>query len=162
MTKQIELTQGKVTLVSDHRFEYLSQWNWHALFNGKRWYAVRKEGLSLFRKTFYMHREIMGTTNPEIKIDHWDGDGLNNQDENLRECTTAENGRNRGKTKNNTTGFKGVNLNKQSKKFRAEIWVDGKKICLGSFTNIEDAALAYNEAAKQYHGEFAYLNEVQP
>lgn len=160
MTKEIKLTRGKVALVSDHRFEYLNQWKWCAFFKRGKWRAMRKQYFP-FIKNIYMHRQIMGVTDPEILVDHIDGDGLNNQDENLRICTNAQNLCNRGKQINNTSGYKGVHWIKENRKWSAHIQVNKKVIYLGSFTNIDDAARAYNEAAEQYHGEFANLNEVQ-
>ena len=62
--------------------------------------------------------------------------------------------------KNNTSGFKGVYWHKARKKWRVQITVDGKNMHLGSFDDKKDAAQAYNDAAVQYHGEFAKLNEV--
>lgn len=44
------------------------------------------------------------------------------------------------------------------KRWRARILVNGKRIYLGSFENEIDAAKAYDEAAKKYHGDFAGLN----
>lgn len=43
----------------------------------------------------------------------------------------------------------------------AAIVIKGRDKCLGSFKNEIDAAMAYNKAAKQYHGEFANLNEIK-
>ena len=156
MTRQIPLTQGKVARVSDHRFEWLNRWKWCARFQRGIWYAVRNEGKFPFRKTILMHRAIMGVTDRKIQVDHRDGDGLNNQDDNLRVATNAENSRNRGKQKNNTSGFKGVSP--YGKKHRAYIRVDGKTIYLGSFSTAEEAARAYDAVAKKYHGPFASLN----
>lgn len=154
--KQIPLSQNKFALVSNHRFDYLNQFNWYAVFDGYHWYAERMGG----DKKIKMHREIMGVTNPRIFVDHRDNDGLNNQDENLRVCTNAQNQHNRGKAWNNTSGFKGVSFDKKRYRYRAQIRNGGDPIFLGHFEDPKDAALAYNEAAKQLHGEFAFLNAV--
>lgn len=154
--KEIPLTQGKVAKVSDHRYEWAMQWKWRAFFNGYKWYAVRS--VKPLRKTYYMHREIMGITNPEIEVDHLDNDGLNNQDENLRICTSSENKFNRGKQSNNHSGYKGVDWRAIRRKYRARIKANGQYIFLGYFSIAEEAARAYDVAAKKYHGSFAQLN----
>lgn len=93
-------------------------------------------------------------------IDHEDRNPLNNHKNNLRFCTYSENSRNRGKPTTNTSGYKGVSWFKRDKKWKAQIMVEGKGFCLGSFKNKIDAARAYNRAALKYHGEFACLNEI--
>jgi hypothetical protein len=152
MTKKIQLTQNQVALVDDEDFEYLSQWKWYA-----RW--------STFTETFYaasnkapmdsMHAQIMKTPKG-MRTDHIDGNTLNNQKSNLRICTHAENLRNRGKGKNNTSGYKGVS--KHNKKWRVRIGVDNRVIRYGCYDTPELAARAYDELAKKYFGEFARLN----
>jgi hypothetical protein len=95
------------------------------------------------------------------EIDHKDGDKLNCLDENLRICKHLENTRNRGKNKNNTSGYKGVIWHKPSKKWEAYISDNnGNREHLGLFSTIETAAKAYNTAAVKYHGEFAVLNII--
>jgi hypothetical protein len=98
--------------------------------------------------------------NPDNKpcVDHIDGDILNNHAENLRWATHSENGMNRIKLKDNTSGFKGVSFNKRRGKWQAQIRKDGKRHHLGYFTNAEDAAKVYDKAATAMFGEFAKLN----
>ena len=160
MTKTIELTQGKVALVSDNKYEYLNQWKWCAVFKRGKWRAMRKQWFPTI-KTIYMHRAVMNVTDPKILIDHKDGNGLNNQDENLRVCNNIQNLCNRGAQINNTSGYKGVTWLRKNRKWSSHIQVNKKVIYLGSFTDIEDAANAYNEAAKKYHGKFAKLNIIR-
>ena len=105
-----------------------------------------------------MHRQIMNAPKG-TPIDHKDHNGLNNTRENLRLATISENARNCEKTKRPTSSkYKGVCWNKKSKKWQAHIHYNGISIHLGLFDSEEDAAKAYDEAAKIYHGEFAVLN----
>ena len=148
--KQIKLTQRKYALVDDGDFEWLSriQWRYHS-----KGYAVGgKTGRAL-----WMHR-IIANTPDGMFTDHIDGDKLNNQRGNLRVATKAQNGWNSVKPKNNTSGYKGVSWNCVQRKWVARICINGKILSLGYFSLAIEADRAYNEAVKQYHGEFARLN----
>lgn len=157
--KEIPLSQGLFATVDDADFDWLNQWKWHAAKIGKNFYAVRADGKFPFRKNTYMHAEIMNTPKG-MKTDHVDLNGLNNTRNNLRVCTHSQNQQNRNRLPNNTSGYKGVSWNKRSKKWQAHISVDNKLIGLGRFSDIKDAALAYNKAAKNFYGEFALLNVI--
>lgn len=93
-------------------------------------------------------------------LDHIDRDKLNNNIDNLRPSTRNGNNHNVGISKANTSGYKGVYWHKPRKKWRAMIKINRKQITLGRFNTKEEAALAYNKAAKKYHGEFAYQNVI--
>jgi hypothetical protein len=103
-----------------------------------------------------MHRFIMGMSfGDRKKIDHRDGNGLNNQRHNLRPATHAQNMCNYKKPATNTSGYKGVTWHKQHAKWQAKIRVDGKRLSLGTFGSPEEAYAAYCKAANDLHGEFA-------
>jgi hypothetical protein len=158
MTKEIPLTQGQVAIVDDWRYEELNQFKWYAtrIPHMKSFYAARYQSI-LFgkRTTIFMHTVIAGTPKG-AQTDHWNHDTLDNREENLRVCTYSENGRNRGKQKNNTSGFKGVTADGQ--RWRARIALDEKYHCIGTYDTPEEAARVYDESAKELHGEFASLN----
>jgi hypothetical protein len=76
-------------------------------------------------------------------IDHINGDKSDNRIDNLRLSTKSQNAVNSGMRKNNTTGFKGVSLDKRRGKYVAEITKDNKKIHLGMFDTPKEASNAY-------------------
>jgi hypothetical protein len=96
----------------------------------------------------------------EDEIYHNNGFVDDNRWTNLRSATNQENRWHRVTSKNNTSGYKGVNWNIEKQKWRANITVDYKTIFLGYFDKKEHAAQAYNVAALKYFGEFAFLNEI--
>ena len=106
-----------------------------------------------------MHRLVANAflekVNNKPCIDHIDNNKENNNIENLRFATHQENGRNRAIGKNNTSGAKGIAFCKRESKWRAYITIDGLKVHLGYFDNIEDAKLARVNKVKQVFGEFA-------
>jgi hypothetical protein len=95
-----------------------------------------------------------------VEIDHIDGNRLNNRKSNLRFATSSQNKINRGPRKDNTSGFKGVSLNKKLNKYGVRLMIDGKYKHLGLFNNKIEAAKVYNENALKYYGEFAWLNVI--
>ena len=156
--RKILLTQDKIALVDIEDYKYLNQFKWCAVKDNKNgfFYAARKGKKSLLR----MHRVIMN--NPKnMHIDHINSNSLDNRRKNLRICFRAQNQMNRGKQLNNTSGYKGVYWNKVWNKWLSAINIKKKQKHLGYFPTKEKAALAYNEAAKKYHGDFARLNIIR-
>lgn len=151
--QEIPLTRGKVAFVDDEDYERviaLGKWSAFTKDGGKLWYVhCRSRG-----KNVLLHRFILNF--PSLPIDHADRDGLNNQKSNLRACSRAENNRNRIGT--SACGFKGVHFCRPTKRWRAVIWKDYKRIHLGRFDTPSAAAKAYDAAAIEFHGEFARTN----
>ena len=103
----------------------------------------------------------MGVTNPKIEVDHNpDQSGLNNQKHNLRLVTRQQNMSNQKLSVKNTSGYKGVVWCKPLQKWQAHIKVNYKTKHLGYFTDVLDAARAYNQAASKLFGEFAQINKI--
>ena len=147
--KLIPLTQNQFAQVDDHWFDYLMQWSWRAYWHRHTYYAIRSGKGCVIQ----MHRVIMSTPD-DLIVDHKDHDGLNNLEENMRNCTNSQNKMNVIPTSN--TGYLGVYF--QRNLIRAKIRVEGKAIHIGVFKSVEDAARAYDERAKEYFGEYANLN----
>lgn len=92
---------------------------------------------------------------PINSIDHKNGKTSDNRIVNLRECLHKENMLNRGKHKNNSSGFKGVSLRGSGTKWRACIRLNGKQVSLGNYQKLSQASAAYNLAEYLYFGRFA-------
>jgi hypothetical protein len=151
--KEILLTKGKVALVDDEDFEELSKHKWYC---SDRDYAAR-HGAGHNRRHIYMHREIMHTP-PGMVTDHINHNKLDNRKSNLRVCTDLQNARNSTYRPNNTSGFKGVSLRKKYGTWSADIKINYFHKFLGYFSSPEEAAHAYDNAAKEIYGEFAKTN----
>jgi hypothetical protein len=102
-----------------------------------------------------MHALILGCQSGELG-EHRNHNTLDNRKSNLRKATHTQNMQNQGKQRTNTSGLKGVCP--RNGKWFAQIQNSGKHVWLGTFVTAEDAARAYDSAAKRFHGEFAVLN----
>lgn len=155
---QIPLSHGLVARVDPEWFSPLSQYRWFAKGAGSSYsYAARTVKVGGKDHTIYMHRLITGAP-AGICVDHANGDTLDNRTPNLRLCTKQQNVQNMKRPRTNTTGYKGVTFYESTGKWVARIRQPDGHLYLGSFSSPERAALAYNEAATRFHGEFARLN----
>lgn len=114
------------------------------------------------QKKVMMHNLIMPPPVGMI-VDHINGNGLDNRRSNLRFATNQQNGFNTPpyRRKGKVSQFKGVHFEKQSKKYKAAIKIDGQIKTLGRYQTEDEAAIAYNLAASAAYGEFARLNIVK-
>ena len=152
---KIKLTQNKYALIDDKDFDLVSLYSW--CFDKSIGYAVAR----INKKVVRMHRLILGLEVGEM-CDHKNHNKLDNRRINLRLSNKSNNGANRTKQKNNTSGYKGVFLMKdgRKKKYMARMKFRNKDIFIGYFYTKKEAARAYNSSAKNYFGEYAYLNKI--
>lgn len=160
---QIELTQGQVALVDDIDAD-LAEFNWHSFYNYKvdGYYAIRNVTNSSGRRTTeLMHRVILSRMlgRPLSKlelVDHIKHITLDNRRSEIRIATPSQNSQNRRKQSNNTSGYTGVWLNKNTGRWAAEIWVGRVKKFIGYFDTLELAKEARNTKALELFGEYKY------
>lgn len=107
-----------------------------------------------------MHQAIMKPP-PEMVVDHIDNNGLNNQKDNLRIVTQSQNIA-RSDTGYRSNGkksiYRGVHWEWRMKRWIATLSIEGKKMLGGSFKTDIEAAMAYDNLARKYRGEFSLLN----
>jgi len=151
---KIPLTDKGFALINESDLIKVSKYSWRLSSHG---YAITRVVIDGKFRQVSMHRVIADT--PEgLVTDHINGDKLDNRSENLRACSHAEN---TAYKKPKTTKPKGVYWNKTRKNWLASIRVNGVLIYLGRFKDQVDAIKAYNEAALQHFGEFAWLNKLE-
>lgn len=137
--REILLTQGKFALVDDEDFDRMNRFKWFAHHIHKNWYAVRDAPTinKIRGERIYLHRFLM----PGHKeIDHINGDGLNNQKNNLRPATHQQNLSNRKKHSEGSSKYKGVSWSKCCRCWRAQIRLQRQQLHLGCYESETDAA----------------------
>ena len=150
----IPLSYGKYTIVDAEDYERLSKYQWCAVKERRSWYAktLDKDG-----KRLALHRLVLNAPKG-LFVDHIDHNCLNNRRSNLRLCTQKQNNCNTLPRKGCSSKYKGVSFNKARKRFIAYIQHNKKRFHLGYFEDEIDAAKAYDKKAREFFGEFAYLN----
>ena len=157
--RRIYLGEGEWTIVEPRDYYRLKNYNWHLGGNGKEFYAFRNVKLGPGKtKIVSMHRQIMGFPDGFL-VDHQNNLTLDNRRANLRIATHCENAYNRAKIRSRTSSkYIGVYFEKATGRYTVKIRFNGKRLWLGRFVDEVEAAKAYDEAAKKYHGQFARLN----
>ena len=161
--REIPLSQNKVALVSDVDYDrVMAAGPWSADRSRHTWYARRTITLERGRGGRKTSQRLHNFVLNALWIDHRDGDGLNNQRSNLRPATRTQNGSNQPKRRHSISRFKGVTRRKHGSKhggsWIAQISDRAITKYIGSFSTEEEAARAYDAAARELFGEFAYLN----
>ena len=106
-----------------------------------------------------LHRMILGIpVGAKVHVDHINGNSLDNRKSNLRITDSKHNQWNRKIGKSNKSGYKGVGWHKASGKWRVRLTAHKTEIYGGLFTDIMDAARAYDKLASMHYGEYARLN----
>lgn len=167
----IPLSQGYSALVDQEDYETLLEYKWHVAKSPRTNYARRSTHIQE-RKDFFsltgdsmpthmaMHRFIKQYHGP-LKVDHINGNGLDNRRANLRIGTGADNARNHGTT-HGSSKYKGVHWFKRRGLWTASIGITesgkSRKQIIGYYDSEEDAGLAYDRKALELFGEFARVN----
>lgn len=151
--RRLKLAGGRVTIVDREDYERLKNFRWYAMKTHNNFYVIRHEASRLIK----MHRDILRP--PEgFYVDHINHDTLDNRRSNLPICTPAQNSYNRLPSETGTSRYKGVYWRSDVKKWCALIGFNGKHIHIGLFDYELDAAIAYDDRAVEFFGEFAALN----
>lgn len=142
------------TIIDEDDYDVVSKFSWR--INTQGYVCCVNLG-----KYMLMHRLILNILEDDKLIaDHENHNKLDNRKNNIRICTKLENNKNIKKYTNKeyTSKYKGVYWQKDTSRWRAQIHYDGKRKSLGYYSIEEHAAIAYNSAAIELHGEFACLN----
>jgi len=155
---KMPLTQGKFAIIDDKDFALVSQYKWHALKSHNNYYAAHSTYDKKRKKmgTLLMHRLL--TNAPKgIPVDHFNFNGLDNRQQNIRLCSNAQNvRRQRPQKRPKSSRYKGVSRAKT--KWKAGIKYNGRTIHIGNFCTEIEAAKAYDKKSKELFGPYAFLN----
>lgn len=143
--------QGKDIMVDDDTYTWAKHFKWQL---GNKGHVY----IHQYKNYVWLHRIVMDTPD-DMLCDHKDRNPHNNQRSNLRNCTHSQNSMNTT-IKPGAQGYRGVSKDKrrEARPYRAYIQAEGVRKSLGMYATPEEAARAYDKAAKELHGEFAMLN----
>lgn len=155
--REIYLPNGSVAYVDDADYPLIKKYEWKTQAHGG---VVTHIGAGeLHSEYLFMHHLIL-PKREGLVVDHINRNKQDNRRINLRYATIQQNAANMRRRE----GYKGVTP--QRGKWKAQIMVDGKCRYLGLHPSPEEAAKAYDKAAKEAWGEYACCNfgqaEVPP
>ena len=148
---QLPLTRGYVTKVSVADLPRVQHLRWCY----RSGYAVHYTQVNGKRKVIYLHRLLLNAPS-HLQVDHINRDRLDNRRHNLRFATRSQNQANKGRSRNNRSGYKGVGFH--AGKWSARIRYQGKQLHLGHYDDVVEAAWVYDAAAVALYKAFAGRN----
>jgi hypothetical protein len=156
-TVLIPLTRGQFAIIDAEDADRLVQYKWSVSTVG---YALR------FRRksdvpgstTVWLHREILPDVPDELEVDHINGNKLDCRRANLRPATRSENNMNKTVAHPSKSGYRGVAWHNPSRSWFARVTKQRKPVFAEFFPTAEEAARAYDKAARIHFGDFARLN----
>ena len=152
-TCRIELNGGLFAIIDSRDFREVSKYRWYAMqWNGRITGVIAGSIVG----NVLLHRVVM---QPEagFDVDHRNGNPLDNRRCNLRLATRSQNCQNRQK-RFGTVGSQYKGVFRSGRRWRAFIRVKGVRSHLGQFDSEMEAAIAYDDAARRFFGEFARPN----
>lgn len=159
-TLEVIDSKGRSFFISPQDEELVQRYTWYV---SNRGYVERKEWAKGRNITRRLHRSII--INAEM-VDHINGDKTDNRRINLRACTRSQNAMNARVPSDNKYGYKGILRRrepnyKNREVFRVVIQIDKKRINIGTYFNLAEAANARIVAEKKYYGKYRreYANE---
>jgi len=170
--KILKISRGLETKIDDEDYRRIKSVPLNYRSKALRWQATytpsdKKHNYYVSKtinyKKWKLHRYIFYLRGIDIEgkeIDHINGDTLDNRFSNLRIATSSQNKVNRMVRSDSKSGYKGVEYHNMNKNWIAYIVKNGKKTHLGVFDTKHKAALAYNRAAIELWGEYAWTNKV--
>nr|BDD46339.1 hypothetical protein 7 [Micrococcaceae bacterium] len=126
-----------IVLFSKQHLEIVDRYSWSTFQSRKRYYTHAHVGKGKYLKMHRLIVELLYGISGKT-VDHINKNGLDNRDENLRYADNSQQGHNKGMFNHNTSGVKGVNLNKKNGRWRSEIDYKKKRL-YKSFVDFEDA-----------------------
>jgi hypothetical protein len=155
----VPLTRGYEAIIDAADIQIVSSTLWQAVLDRNTIYASRSKNSCHSKRdeTTLMHRLIMSAPKG-LLVDHINRNGLDNRRTNLRIATNSENLQNQKRRADNSSGVKGVTWKSDRNTWRAQIRVGERRIHLGYFTEVDEAAKAYRNASIHYHGEFGRVS----
>lgn len=165
-TVEFPVGRGQVALVDEEDWEHVKVYDWYCFRVRHVWYVATDRIKDGRAKRTYLHQFIMNAP-PKSEVDHINNNGLDNRRQNLRIVSHQQNLANQKLSEANTSGYKGVTLDRRTKKdgtpltpaWMAQTKYNGKRIYLGKFSSPEAAARAYDRKMLELHGEHAKTNE---
>lgn len=157
----IRLPCGRETFIDIADVASVEAYRWTARVGDRTAYAVARQRDEDGRVwSLGLHRLLLNPQN-DFVVDHINGNGLDNRRANLRLATPAQNNLNSRVRSDCISGLKGAFYDRRKGTYYSRICVDGSYIYLGTYETALEAANAYAEASKKYHGEFgrSYLDD---
>ena len=118
-----------------------------------KWSQIPRGYVRHVRGGVMLHRLILDAKQGDV-VDHINRNPLDNRKDNLRIVSWSENGINKGKQSNNTSGYTGISYDKKNKKWKVRLNKNKKMIWLGRYSKIEEAIEARKTAESAYFGEY--------